>query len=150
MDPNIARMLAHQDAVMREREAKAATQPIARPAFPMPKFHTKTEMMRAFIEDRQYEPDSIERPDREEKIDPTNIFDLALSGHDDNAGLPAMFDGPAQYDAGFIERQLMKEQPEEYLSDRKSDDDDDDDAGPFDLFRTARNRTQGMVRSIMA
>ena len=148
MDPSIARMLAHQKAVMEKRIAAASVPAPKRPEFVMPKPHTPDQMMQAFIEDRQYENDRIETPGKEQETS-DNVFDamfdtMKSGGQEDGY---RKFTGPGAYDPAFIRAQLAKEQPEEYVGNESSDDDDSD---PMGIFKAANSRVDGMVRSVMA
>lgn len=148
MDPSIARMFAHQKAVMEKRIAAASVPAPKRPEFVMPKPHTPDQMMQAFIEDRQYENDRIETPGKEPEAS-DNVFDAMFdtmkSGGQE--GGYRKFTGPGSYDPAFIRAQLAKEQPEEYVGNDSSDDDDSD---PMGIFKAANSRVDGMVRSVMA
>lgn len=148
MDPSIARMFAHQKAVMEKRIAAASVPAPKRPEFVMPKPHTPDQMMQAFIEDRQYENDRIETPGKEQETS-DNVFDamfdtMKSGGQEDGY---RKFTGPGAYDPAFIRAQLAKEQPEEYVGNESSDDDDSD---PMGIFKAANSRVDGMVRSVMA
>lgn len=148
MDPSIARMFAHQKAVMEKRIAAASVPAPKRPEFVMPKPHTPDQMMQAFIEDRQYENDRIETPGKEPEAS-DNVFDamfdtMKSGGQEDGY---RKFTGPGAYDPAFIRAQLAKEQPEEYVGNDSSEDDDSD---PMGIFKAANSRVDGMVRSVMA
>ena len=148
MDPSIARMLAHQKAVMEKRIAAASVPAPKRPEFVMPKPHTPDQMMQAFIEDRQYEDDRIEKPGKEPEAT-DNVFDAMFDTMNSGGqeGGYRKFTGPGAYDPAFIRAQLAKEQPEEYVGNDSSDDDDSD---PMGLFKAANSRVDGMVRSVFA
>ena len=148
MDPSIARMFAHQKAVMEQRIAAASVTVPKRPEFVMPKPHTPDQMMQAFIEDRQYENDRIETPGKEPEAS-DNVFDAMFDTMNSGGqeGGYRKFTGPGAYDPAFIRAQLAKEQPEEYVGNDSSDDDDSD---PMGIFKAANSRVDGMVRSVMA
>jgi len=148
MDPSIARMFAHQKAVMEKRIAAASVPAPKRPEFVMPKPHTPDQMMQAFIEDRQYDNDRIEKPGKEKETS-DNVFDAMFDtmNSDGQEGGYRKFTGPGAYDPAFIRAQLAKEQPDEYVGNDSSDDDDSD---PMGLYKAANSRVDGMMRSTFA
>jgi len=148
MDPSIARMFAHQKAVMEKRIAAASVPAPKRPEFVMPTPHTPDQMMQAFIEDRQYDNDRIEKPGKEKETS-DNVFDAMFDtmNSDGQEGGYRKFTGPGAYDPAFIRAQLAKEQPDEYVGNDSSDDDDSD---PMGLYKAANSRVDGMMRSTFA
>jgi hypothetical protein len=141
-------MFAHQKAVMEKRIAAASVPAPKRPEFVMPKPHTPDQMMQAFIEDRQYDNDRIEKPGKEKETS-DNVFDAMFDtmNSDGQEGGYRKFTGPGAYDPAFIRAQLAKEQPDEYVGNDSSDDDDSD---PMGLYKAANSRVDGMMRSTFA
>jgi hypothetical protein len=141
-------MFAHQKAVMEKRIAAASVPAPKRPEFVMPTPHTPDQMMQAFIEDRQYDNDRIEKPGKEKETS-DNVFDAMFDtmNSDGQEGGYRKFTGPGAYDPAFIRAQLAKEQPDEYVGNDSSDDDDSD---PMGLYKAANSRVDGMMRSTFA
>lgn len=151
MSPEVARMMAHQQALLEQHkkadEMAAQAKPVSG-GFVMPKKPTLDEMMTAFVEDRQYENERIETPDTRKPAEPENIFEAALAAaRNQNAAPAGQFAGPSTFDPDFIRAQLMKEQPDEYFCGGVTADGDSD---PLGLYKTANERADGIVRSVMA
>ena len=126
-DPVADRLMAMQSARSAKERARRPIQVPHNPAFTMPKPPTKDEMMAAFIEDRNYDDDTCIYPKDEENL----LKSPALSG-------------PERYDAEFVNEQLMREQPDEFINPKRAE---TDDADPLNRFKVANARTTGMMVS---
>jgi hypothetical protein len=94
------------------------------------------------------ENERIETPDMRKPAEPENIFEAALAAARNQNAVPVgQFTGPSTFDPDFIRTQLMKEQPDEYFCGGVTADGDSD---PLGLYKTANERADGIVRSVMA